>query len=145
MEEANLERDFGVAENRGQAAIAQQGGREIQEELRIAEQDGNEAREQLRISENRTYLECLKTSERVLTRYLPSYQKPSRFLKVFADELFEKRTKESTEAYHEFLEAKIMELQMRNRRLSGYQTLRIPYRKHESLNESYWGRGIWKQ
>jgi len=131
MEEANLERDFGVTENRGQAAIAQQGGREIQEGERIRS--------------NRMFLECLKTSERVLTRYLPSYQKPSRFLKVFADELFEKRIKESTEAYHEFLDYKIRELQMRNGRLSGYQTLRLPYGKHKSLNESYWGRGIWKQ
>jgi hypothetical protein len=67
MEEANLVRDFSVAENQGEAAIAEQGGREIQEELRITEQDGNEAREQLRISKNRTYLECLNISERILT------------------------------------------------------------------------------
>jgi len=145
MEEANLVRDFSVAENQAEAAIAEQGGREIQEELRITEQDGNEAREQLRISKNRTYLECLNISERILTRYIPRGEKPLRFLKTFADELFEKRTKDSIEEYHEFLEAKIMELQMRNKRLSGYRALRIPYGKHESFNQSCWGRGIWNQ
>ena len=145
MEESNPVRDFSVAENRGQAGIAQQEGKEIQEELRIVEQDGNKAREQLRISESRTYLECLNISERILIRYIPRGKKPLRFLKTFADELFEKRIKESTEAYHEFLEAKIMELQMRDGRLSRFRALRIPYGKHGSFNESCWGRGIWKQ
>ena len=61
----NLVRDFGVAENRGQVGIAEQEGREIQEELSIAEQDGNEARELLRISENGIYLECLNIDESI--------------------------------------------------------------------------------
>ena len=42
-------------------------------------------------------------------------------------------------------EAKIMELQMRDGRFSWFRSLRIPYGKHESFNESCWGRGIWKQ
>ena len=132
-EQVNLVRDFGVAENRAQLGIALHGGREIQEELRIAEQDGNEAREQLRISENRTYLECLNISERILTRYIPRGKKPLRFLNVFADELFEKRTKQSIEVYYEFLDAKISELQRRNR---PPRTLKLPSNKYERLSRS---------
>jgi hypothetical protein len=63
MDKENLVSDFGVAENRGQLGIAEQGRREIEEELRIEEHDDNEDNEQLRISEKRRYLECLKISE----------------------------------------------------------------------------------
>jgi hypothetical protein len=83
----------------------------------IHEQGSKAILDQRRIR-NRIYFECLNVAEVVLTKYMSPGRKPMRFLKTFADELFEKRTTESTKAYSDFLEDKIWELQLRNGRLS---------------------------
>jgi hypothetical protein len=119
QESAVLSRDsFEDKDGRDQATITEPKSGEIQEQGSRAIMD------QQRIG-NRIYNECLNVAEEVLTRYIRPYKKPLRFLKTFADELFEKKTKKSVEAYNDFLEDKISELQLRNTRFSGYQLARL--------------------
>jgi hypothetical protein len=92
-----------------------------QEQEGISEKERRTIQEHLRIKSNHKYLQCLIIAEETLTRYVSPCQKPMRFLKQFADELFEKRTKHSIAEYHEFLEEKIIELQRRNNSISKYQ------------------------
>lgn len=95
-------------------------GEEHHEQEGLAEQEVKADQEELRRRDTRIYYECLNVAEAILTKYIPRYKKPLRFWDIFARALFEKR-KQSIEAYHEFLEAKILELQMRKRRYRTYQ------------------------
>ena len=86
-------------------------------------------------NETRIYYECLNVAERILTRYIPARNKPLNFLNMFANELFEKRTRQPIEAYYEFLDTKISELQRRNR---PPQALNLVLINCEPWNESRW-------
>lgn len=88
----------------------------------------NQQIQRLSKNNNRIYYECLNVAERILTRYIAARNKPLKFLNLFADALFEKRTKQSKEAYYEFLDTKISELQRRNR---PHQALKSTLKNYE--------------
>ena len=120
MKQDELKTDLNKMENAVSYYVGNEDD-EAQEQEGISGKERGTIQEHLRIKSNQIYLQCLIKSEETLTRYMSPCQKPMRFLKQFADELFEKRTKHSIEEYHEFLEEKIIELQRRNKSISKCQ------------------------
>ncbi|MGA2587166.1 MAG: hypothetical protein ABSF88_09095 [Candidatus Aminicenantales bacterium] len=133
MKQDELKTDLSKMENAVSFEMDSKNGNGFKQQASVATENQNIRR--LYKNNNRIYYECLNVAERILTRYISARNKPLRFLNLFADALFEKRTKQSIEAYHEFLDTKISELQRRNR---PHQALKLTLKNYERPNESCW-------